>query len=369
MTDRIRRITGYKLSVPLKEGTYTMSGGRALEAFDSTVVCIETESGIEGWGEVIPLGATYLPSYPEGARTGIRELAPLLIGEDPTQVERINHLMDTAFRGHPYVKSALDIACWDIFGKIAGLPVCVLLGGRFGDHIKLYRSVTHDTPDAMVAVLQGFRSQGYRYFQLKVGGDVEGDIQRIRQTAAVVREGDRLVADANCGWTMAQAARVIRAVSDLDIYIEQPCRTYEECLSIRRRFDIPFVLDESIDSLLALQRGIADRAMDCVNIKLSKVGGLTRSRTMRDVCIQNGIMMTIEDTACTDITAAAVCHLAQSTPEHLRLSSTLANVKIAFRTATGAPEAINGMARASERPGLGIEPIREVLGAPIFDIS
>lgn len=366
MSSKIRSITGYQVHVPLEEGTYTMSGGRSLEAFDTTIVCVETEKGVQGWGEVTPLGATYLPSYAEGARTGLKQIAPALIGADPTQLDSINILMDSALQGHPYAKSALDIACWDVLGKIAGLPVSVLLGGRFGNKIKLYRSITHAPAHVMAALIQDFRAQGYRHFQLKVGGDADDDIARIRAAAAVVEPGDGLVADANGGWTRSQAARVVRAVRELDVYIEQPCTTYEECLTIRRRFDLPFILDESIDSLIALQRAIADGAMDCINIKLSKLGGLTRSRVLRDVCAQNGIMMTIEDTACTDITAAAVCHFAHSTPEKLRLSVTLANVKIAFRTATGGPEATDGYAVTSGKPGLGIEPIPQALGNPIF---
>jgi L-alanine-DL-glutamate epimerase-like enolase superfamily enzyme len=277
--------------------------------------------------------------------------------------------MDATLRGHPYVKSAIDIACWDILGKSAGMPVCTLLGGRFGDAVQLYRSITHSAPDRMASLIRDFRAQGYRHFQLKVGGDVMGDIERIRAAADAVQPGDGLVADANGAWTTAQASRIVRAIDDLDVYIEQPCRSYEECLSIRRRFDNPFVLDESIDSLQALQRAIADGAMDCINIKLSKIGGLTRSRLIRDVCVQNGVMMTIEDTACTDIAAAAICHLAHATPEHLRLSVTLANVKIAFRTAEGAPHATNGLATAPDKPGLGVTPIREVLGQPIFEFK
>ncbi|MET4736683.1 L-alanine-DL-glutamate epimerase-like enolase superfamily enzyme [Bradyrhizobium japonicum] len=369
MSHRISRISGYRVLVPLKEGTYTMSGGRSLDQFDTTIVCIETDSGFAGWGEITPLGATYLPSYAEGARTGIREIAPALLGADPTQLECINELMDTTLRGHPYAKSALDIACWDILGKVAGLPVSTMMGGRFGDRIRLYRSITHGSPEMMANLVKEFRQQGFRHFQLKVGGDADGDIQRIKATSAMVEPGDGLVADANGGWTMNQAARVFRATGDLDVYIEQPCRTYEECLTIRRRFNNPFVLDESIDSVIALQRGIADGAMDCINIKLSKLGGLTRSRVVRDICVQNSISMTIEDTACTDITAAAISHIALSTPEKLRLSVTLANVKIEFRTANGAPQTVDGSAVVSDRPGLGIDPITELLGRPIFQFG
>ena len=157
--------------------------------------------------------------------------------------------MDAALQGHPYVKSAIDIACWDILGKATGQPVCVLLGGRYGDDFVLYRAISQESPEAMAERVAGYRAEGYRRFQLKVGGDPMVDIERIRAVAAELQPGDRLVADANTGWLMHDALRVVRAVRDVDVYIEQPCRSYEECLTVRRHCDHPFVLDEVIDSL------------------------------------------------------------------------------------------------------------------------
>jgi cis-L-3-hydroxyproline dehydratase len=369
MPATIKRVSAYAVRVPIKEGTYTMSFGRALDAFDTTIVRIDTKEGHTGWGEVTPLGNNYLPSYVAGARTGIRELAPHLIGADATELAMINQIMDRTLKGHPYVKTAIDIACWDVLGRACGQPLATLLGGRFGKTIKLYRSITKDKPAGMVKRIKDFRAQGYRAFQLKVGGETDIDIERIRATAKAVKPGDRLVADANGGWLPHEAARVVRAVRGLDVVIEQPCASYEENLTIRRRTDHPFVLDESIDSLGALLRGIADGAMDGINIKLSKFGGLTKAKLIRDVAIANGIAVTVEDTACTDVTAAAVAALAHSTPEEMRFTVTLANVKIAFRTADGAPQARNGEAASGTKPGLGVSPIIKVLGKPLFEVT
>jgi cis-L-3-hydroxyproline dehydratase len=108
--------------------------------------------------------------------------------------------------------------------------------------------------------------------------------------------------------------------------------------ALRRRIKNPFILDESIDSLFALQRGLADAATDGINIKIARLGGLMRPRTLRDGCAANGIAMTIEDPACTDIVAAAVAHFAQSTPEYLRLSVSRANIKTSVRAAKGGPQ-------------------------------
>jgi L-alanine-DL-glutamate epimerase-like enolase superfamily enzyme len=270
---KIRRIAAYQVDLPLHEGSYRWSGGKSVTVFDSTIVRVETDAGIVGHGEVCPLGPFYLPAYAAGVRAGIAELGPHLIGEDPTELGRLNRRMDAALKGHPYVKSGIDMACWDILGQAAGLPVCTLLGGRYGDDFVLYRAISQESPDEMAQKVAGYRAQGYRRFQLKVGGEPGTDIARIRAVAGVLEPGDRLIADANTGWLMHDAARVVRAVRDVDVYIEQPCVSFEECLSIRRRTDHPFVMDESIDGIDVLLRGHAEGAMDVVNLKISKLGG------------------------------------------------------------------------------------------------
>ncbi len=362
------KITGielYQVDLPLHEGSYNWSGGKSVQVFDSTVVRIETDAGLAGHGEVCPLGPFYLPSYAAGARTGISELAPDLIGLDPRALGTLNRRMDALLKGHPYVKSAIDMACWDILGQAAGLPVSVLLGGPDGEDVVLYRAISQDTPEAMAGKVADYRAEGYRRFQLKVGGDPNLDIGRINAVAEKLEPGDILVADANTGWLPHEAARVVRAVRALDVYIEQPCLSYEECLAIRRRTDHPFVLDESMDGVDMLMRGHADQAMDVVNIKISKLGGLTKARQARDLCVSLGIAMTIEDAWGGDIVTAAIAHLAHSTPAPFRFTATDFNSYVTVSTADGAPRRKAGRMAASAAPGLGITPRMEVLGAPV----
>jgi len=365
------KITGiqvYQIDLPLHEGSYQWSGGKSVQVFDSTVVAVETDAGITGHGEVCPLGPFYLPAYAQGVRAGIGELGPHLLGEDPTRLGPLNWLMDRALQGHPYVKSGLDMACWDVLGQASGQPVCELLGGRFGDDFGLYRAISQEAPEAMAERIAGYRAEGYRRFQLKVGGDPAEDIERIRQARSVLEPSDKLVADANTGWTQHEAARVVRAVRDLDVYIEQPCRTYEECLAIRRRTDLPFVLDECIDSLRSLLRGHADGAMDVVNLKISKLGGLTKLKQARDLCVDLGIAMTIEDSWGGDIVTAAIAALAHGTPPELLFSSTDFNSYVTTSIAEGAPQRANGRLSSSTVPGLGVVPRMEVLGEPVLVI-
>ena len=366
---RIVRISAYRVELPLHETTYKWSGGKSITVFDSTVVRIETDTGLIGHGEVCPLGPFYLPAYANGVRAGIAELGPHLIGQDPRELDKLNRLMDAALKGHAYVKSGIDMACWDILGQATGVPVCTLLGGRFGDDFVLYRAISQETPEIMATRVAEYRAQGYKRFQLKVGGDPAVDIERIKAVAAVLEPGDRLVADANTGWLMHDAMRVVRAVRDIDVYIEQPCLTYEECLTIRKHTDHAFVLDEVMDSIQPLLQGYADRAMDVVNLKISKLGGLTKMRRARDLCVAMGVVMTIEDSWGGDIVTAAIAHIAHSTPTEMLFSSTDFNSYVTKSIAEGAPQRKNGRLAASTAPGLGVSPRMEVLGKPVVVVE
>lgn len=197
---KIKRILAYRVELPLHETTYKWCGGKSVTVFDSTIVGVETDAGLIGYGEVCPLGPFYLPAYAGGVRAGLRELGPRLLGEDPRELTKLNYRMDAALKGHPYVKSGIDIACWDILGQSTGLPLCQLLGGRYGEDVPLYRAISQDSPEQMAVKVALYRAEGYRRFQLKVGGDPDVDIARIHAVAAQLQPGDRLIADANTGW-------------------------------------------------------------------------------------------------------------------------------------------------------------------------
>lgn len=363
---KISRIRVYQVDLPLHEQTYKWSGGKSVSVFDSTIVAVDTDEGLTGWGECCPLGPVYLPSYAAGVRAGLSELAPQLLGENPLETSKLNRRMDTLLKGHPYVKSPIDMACWDLLGQHARLPCCELLGGRYGDSFHLYRAISQQDPEAMAANVAAYRAEGYQRFQLKVGGDPDTDIERIRAVRSILQPRDKLIADANTGWTQHEAIRVVRAVRDIDVYIEQPCATYEECLAVRRATDHPFVLDENVDGIEMLVRGKADLAMDVVNLKIAKFGGLTRLRLARDLCVSLGIAMTVEDTWGGDIVTAAISHLAHSTPPEFLFTSTDFNSYVTVSIAEGAPRKANGRLAAPLTPGLGVTPRMDVLGKPVL---
>jgi len=364
---KIVAIKVYRVDLPLVEGRYSWSEGKFVEVFDSTVVELLTDDGQSGYGEVCPLGPFYLPAFGAGARAGIGELSTTIVGQDPTAIGPINQLMDKALLGHPYVKSAIDMACWDLLGKVTGKSVCTLMGGKHGESVALYRAISQRPADEMAENVAAHRADGYTKFQLKVGGTPQDDIERIHAAATVLTDGEVLVADANTGWRVDDAIRVVSAVRERDVYIEQPCRSYEHCLTIRRRTSLPFILDENITGIDALLRGHADGAMDVINLKISKVGGLTKARLIRDLCVSLNIPMTIEDSWGGDIITAAIAHLAHSTPESLRFSATDFNSYVTVQNATGAPQRVAGHMVASGDAGLGISPNRDALGKPVAE--
>ncbi len=366
---KITQIDVYQVSYKLLDQKYAWSRGHAVTSFISTIVKISTDEGLSGFAEVCPLGSAYMEAYAKGVPSGVGEIGPLLLGQDPLQINVINNLMDSALSGHNYIKSPLDIACWDILGQAAGLPICTLLGGCFVSSFPLYRAISQGSSREMADDVARFREEGYRRFQLKVGGDPDKDIKRINAVLKVIQPGDILVADANTGWLMHKALRVVNALEGEDLYIEQPCSTIEECLAVREHTNLPMVLDEVIKGIDSLMNAYNQRAMDVVNLKISRLGGLTRTKQMRDLCESLGIAMTIEDSWGGDITTAAIAHLVGSTQPEFYFTSTDFNSYNDVHLAEDAPKRKEGKLEVPSGPGLGISVDEKKLGKPVLTLK
>ncbi|MEP9389070.1 mandelate racemase/muconate lactonizing enzyme family protein [Mesorhizobium sp. KR9-304] len=351
---------------PFRDGTYRCSGGRSAEGFDSTIVEIIARDGTTGYGEMAPLGSFYDPAFAEGARAAMRELAPKLIGEPSAGIEAINRRMDLLLKGHPYAKSAIDMALWDLAGRRCGLSLATMTGGAEGDSVPLYRSLAQAAPDAMAARAQKYVAEGYRRLQVKIGLDVREDIGRLEAVRAATPSDTVIFCDANGSWGTADTRQFLLATRSMDYTLEQPCATYEENLAIRHTCDRPLILDETIDGIDALLRALADSLVDGITIKLARVGGLTKARLIRDVAAARNLKITIEDTGGAQIDTAAYSGLMLSTPAGLRQHTvdfqnwvTVSNARADFRVA-------NGSMGLPDGPGLGLEVDPVAFGEPIF---
>lgn len=368
---KIEKIELYQLDLPYAGGVYRLSGGREYRSFDASFVRVVTDTGLDGWGESTPFGATYIAAHALGARAGIAEIAPSLLGRDPRQVDRINEVMDGALVGHNHAKSAIDLACWDVFGKSVGMPVCELLGGSTGQRLPMISSIYAGTPDEMRERVAQHRAQGYLGHSIKIGAlDSEGgpalDAERISACLADRRPGEFFLADANGGLTPEAALRMLRMLpEELDIVLEAPCRTWRETMSLRRRCRVPIVLDELVqheeDLILMISQDVADG----IGLKVSKAGGLTRGRRHRDIAIAAGATVSVQDTVGSTVAFAAVAHLGATVPERFLRCVLDTRGVVGVETADFDAPIIDGGILVPDRPGLGLTVHLDRLGEPV----
>ncbi len=362
---KVTRIAVWSLDLPLAR-PYSLSGGRLhVERLDSTVVRLDTDEGLVGWGEGCPWGSTYLPAFARGVRAGIEELAPTVLGLDPRRTAVVHRAMDVALPGHPYVKAPLDMACWDVAAKAAGVPLCDLLGGRTDGRVRLHSSIPTGTPAQMLAEIDLARAQGYTSHSAKIGADVEADIDRMRVIDAQMGPGEQLTFDCNRAWLPAEAIAALQATRDLTRLIEQPCQTVDQHLQVRRRVSQPLALDESLHSYGDMLRIVETGACEAVGLKLGRVGGLTVAAGIRDVCLEAGIQLNIEDTGGTALSATAAVHLAQATPEPFRRATWLCFDQLTTNPIDGGVTNTAGWATAPDVPGIGADPRIDALGDPV----
>jgi L-alanine-DL-glutamate epimerase-like enolase superfamily enzyme len=367
---KITQIDVYGYDLHYVHGSYVMSGGRVVTALPSTVVRLSTDEGLAGWGEVCPLGSAYLPGFGEGARAALRELAPAVLGQDPCNLGVISECMDGALRGHGYAKSPIDIACWDLLGRAHGSSVSTLLGGLRQARYPLYIAVPLSSAAGMAEYVAARRVEGLHQFQLKIGGDPDTDKARVESVLEVTDEADIVIADANGGWSLQEAMVAVRLLNPLPrVYLEQPCATLEDCLYIRRHTTLPMILDEVITDVHSFLRAFHAGGMEAINLKISKVGGLTKARRLRDLAESLGVRLTIEDTWGGDLVTAAISHLAGSTRPSSLFTVSFMNDWVREHIAGHQPRSREGFGLVPDGPGLGVEVNLDLLADPLFSLS
>ena len=358
-------------SLPLtSHQTYFMAEGKTCDTIDTHVVCLETDTGLKGWGEVCPI-PHYLPAFAKGVPSAVAEMGPEILGMSPFGVDVLMRHLDDFLQGHDHAKSIIDIALWDLFGQATRQPVYALLGGRTRKDMPLYHSITCIAPDEMVRIAQTVYQTGTRQFQVKLGveGDWQADAERLTKVRETVGPGPIVYGDWNCGASRLQATRTGRAVAHLDIMLEQPCKTLEDCAAVRQATGLPMKIDENAYDLASLMRAGELGCMDAVALKLSKFGGLSAIRRARDLTVHLGAEICAECTWGSDIVTAAALHFAASTPLGSLMNTCDLASYVSPRLCPGAPTRINGRIAPPEGDGLGVTPDLDFLGTPIMEMS
>ena len=367
---RIARVTGWSLHLPFVEGSYRMAGDRVTTGMDAVIVRVVADDGTVGIGESGTVGVTFDAANAAGQIAGTTTLASAVLGADARSPQAAYRRMTAAMTGHPYAKSAIDIAVWDLAARAAGIPLWKLLGGDGAEATPLYRPVQGASVAQAVAKAHERMAQGYQRLQVKVGDDPILDAQRVLAVRDAVGDDVPIFADANCGFSLAAARRFVRALGTggAGIYLEQPCATLTDCAHLRDAWAGPMVIDECITSLTALleahQLGIAD----CVTVKLTRVGGITPAITIRDVAVQLGIAVTVEDASGCNLADTTFAHLNASTPARLRTHTVDFDSWVTLTHVDG-PSARDGsfLRPQVEAPGLGLTLRDDILGDPFVD--
>lgn len=363
----IAAIAAWRQVQPFRDGPYVLSGGRAETGFDSLIVRLRASDGSEGWGEAAPLGATYDPAFAEGARAALPLLAEALLGAPAFGPALLHRRMEARLRGHPYAKSALDMAAWDLLGRRAGLPLHALLGGAEGEGTELYRSISVAGPKAMAEQAKRLAAAGYRRLQVKVGGDPAEDAARLRAVRKAVPAA-RLWCDANGGWSLAEARRFLLLTGGEDYTLEEPCAGLAANLALRPHCPRPLVLDESIAGPEEAARAAAS-GIDGITVKIARVGGITPARLVRDMAAALGLMVTVEDTGGAELDTAAMAHLSVTTPLARRAHTVDFHNWVTASHGTGLPPVTGGLLRPPEGAGLGIAVDAAALGTPFLALA
>ena len=363
---KITSISVYQVDLPL-EHPYWLSGGRLkFECLDATFVKIETDAGITGWGEGTPWGHTYVPAHGPGIRAGIETMASFVLGLDPRRVLDVERAMDLALPGHLYAKSPIDMACWDIAGKAAGLPIADLMGGGSRTPRPIASSVGAKTVEETREVIQRYRDRGYVAHSVKIGGDVERDVARVRDVESIRLPGEIVLYDVNRGWTRQQALRVMQATEDLKVMFEQPGETLDDIAAIRPLHSAPVSVDEILVTLQDAARIARDGLAEVFGIKLNRVGGLTKAARMRDVALAHGIDMFVMATGGSVLADTEALHLAATIPDINCHAVWACQDMLTVDIAGGrGPRNKAGHLHLPEEPGLGVAPNEDQLGHPV----
>ncbi|HDN19575.1 MAG TPA: dipeptide epimerase [Candidatus Acetothermia bacterium] len=364
---RIERIDVFRFKFSLAK-PFTIALG-SVSTKEVVIVRIEDNRGDIGWGEASP-SQRILGSSVATTLAAMDALVPALLGEDPRRIGYLVERMDRVLEGNSAAKAALDIALHDLVGRILGEPLWRLLGGHTPGPVSTDFTVGIDAPEAMASEARALVERGFREIKIKVGEDPVTDLERVRRIREAVGDGIVLRIDANQGWTPQEALWALRRMAEYGVeLVEQPVAAWDiQGLAwVRRHSPIPVMADEAAHSPRDALRLIQADAVDYINIKLMKSGGLWRAREIATICRNAGVLNMIGGMVETNLAATAATHLALSEGNIRFRDLDLGTDPEAQLIAEGGSYIRDGDRHLSdpEAPGLGIHALEEGRLVPV----
>jgi muconate cycloisomerase len=311
---KITRIETIPIRVPLNPEFAIRSGRSGAHTVSPfLLVKVHTDEEIIGIGEASCTPRWSGEDQVTGAHLIRTYLEPLLIGEDPTKIETATAKFRLAFAGNYFTKSAVEMALWDIAGKVAKKPIYELLGGKIREFVPTKWSVSGVEPNKAAEIARWAIDQGFKAMKVKVGIDPDSDVARVRAVRESIGPQIKLGVDANGGWTPEEAVKTIERLREFDIYFaEQPISPDDVALmsEVRRKIHVPLIADESVYTLQDAKTLGRLGAADVFSIYVGKAGGIGPAKKIADFVQDAGLKCTIGSNLELGVGSAAMIHLA-----------------------------------------------------------
>ncbi|WP_257347303.1 mandelate racemase/muconate lactonizing enzyme family protein [Pseudalkalibacillus decolorationis] len=328
----------------------------------SVIVKLETDEGIVGYGEGVAdehvTGETWESTYHILKNT----LAPVILGSNPKNIENLHDIMNGAIYGAPTAKAAIDIACFDLIGKKLGQPAYQLIGGRYHDKFPITHVLSIKEPEHIAEEAASMVDKGYDSFKMKVGTDVQKDVERIQAVRERVGNDVSIRVDANQGWKNSATTLIaLRSLRDLNLdWIEQPVLAddIDGMVFIKSKTDVPLMIDEGLKGSREMREIIQKRAADKVNIKLMKCGGIYPAAKLAHQAEMAGIECQVGSMVESSIASSAGFHVAFSKKI---ITSVELTGPLKFTKDVGNLHYDVPFIRLTEQPGLGIDVNEDIL--------
>jgi muconate cycloisomerase len=358
---KITRIETIPVRVPIKPRLAIKSGlGGTHSTSPFLIVKVHTDEGVVGLGE-----ASCTPRWSGEDQFTARHFvenyfAPLLIGQDPTDIEACSKLFMPVVANNPFTKSAIEMALWDIAGKAAGKPVYELLGGKVREYVPTKFSISGRAPEEAAGIATWAVEQGFKSMKVKVGIDPAGDVARFDAIRAAVPPRTPLGVDANGGWKSWKEALNVIVRLDRPKFVEQPLPAFElfGCVSLIEAIPVPIVADESCYTLQDARNIIEVGAAHVLSIYVGKAGGIGPARAIAEFARGENTKVTIGSNLELGVGSAAMTHLGLATRAVNAEEYPCDIIGPLFYEDDILAEPLpikGGEARVHDRPGLGVE--------------
>jgi L-alanine-DL-glutamate epimerase-like enolase superfamily enzyme len=321
------------------------------------IVRLTSDEGHTGYG--YSNSSPHMGSTFESLPHELERFKPHVLGKDPFAIEAILHELDRSLAGGSQAKAGIDCALHDLCARAIGLPLYNLLGGKVRESVPVLRIVAIKSPSDMAEQAQKLLDQGYRYFKIKVHGDVEEDVARVKAIRERVGADAHLTIDANQSYTPKDAITAINRMAEyrLDL-VEQPVSRHDlKGLELVTR-SVPVVVeaDEGAGTIDEIMTLVSNRIVDAVSLKIQKLGGLRNALAAARICEAGHVKYRLGAHVGTQLGNAHAVNLAAALPG-VDYACELGEFTRMYNDPFGGLSVVNGVITVPDGLGCGVEPV------------